>query len=417
MALPINIHELINGLTVEWERIEFKASWNPEPIVHSICAFANDINNWGGGYIIIGIEEKDGRPVLPPAGLNPDQIDSFQKKLIELCHKITPNYFPIAVPEVFQGKHILILWVPGGDTRPYQVPTTLGEKAQSAFYIRRFSATVKARPQEEQQLFQLAAKVPFDDRLNHQAAIEDLKLVFIQDFLKEIDSSLHPNSGSFPFADLCIQMQIARGSAEYIKPLNVGLLLFNDQPDRFFKGARIEVNEYHDEVGDSFSEKVFTGPIYMQLRSALQYIKNIVLKEEVRKIPGQAEALRFFNYPYEAIEETLANAVYHRSYEHRSPIEVNIRHNCIEILSFPGPLPPLNNESFKKPRVIARDYRNRRIGDFLKELHLTEGKGTGIPKIRRAMERNGSPNPIFETDADRTYFLSILPIHNYWIDD
>ncbi len=30
MALPINIHELIHGSTVEWERIEFKEGWNHE---------------------------------------------------------------------------------------------------------------------------------------------------------------------------------------------------------------------------------------------------------------------------------------------------------------------------------------------------------------------------------------------------
>jgi len=53
MALPINIDILIQGNTVEWERIEFKTGWNPEEIIHSICAFANDIHNWGGGYIIL----------------------------------------------------------------------------------------------------------------------------------------------------------------------------------------------------------------------------------------------------------------------------------------------------------------------------------------------------------------------------
>lgn len=30
MVLPINIHQLIHGSTVEWERIEFKEGWNPE---------------------------------------------------------------------------------------------------------------------------------------------------------------------------------------------------------------------------------------------------------------------------------------------------------------------------------------------------------------------------------------------------
>jgi ATP-dependent DNA helicase RecG len=34
------------------------------------------------------------------------------------------------------------------------------------------------------------------------------------------------------------------------------------------------------------------------------------LKEEVRKVPDQAETLRFFNYPYVALEEALANATY-----------------------------------------------------------------------------------------------------------
>jgi hypothetical protein len=58
MALPINVNELLSGRTVEWERVEFKAGWNKLDIIHTICAFANDINNWGGGYIILGVQEK-----------------------------------------------------------------------------------------------------------------------------------------------------------------------------------------------------------------------------------------------------------------------------------------------------------------------------------------------------------------------
>jgi len=55
--------------------------------------------------------------------------------------------------------------------------------------------------------------------------------------------------------------------------------------------------------------------------------------------------------------------------------------------------------------------RDRRIGEFLKELNLTEGRGTGIPKILRAIQKNGSPLPVFETDDDRTYFVARFPIH------
>ena len=89
----------------------------------------------------------------------------------------------------------------------------------------------------------------------------------------------------------------------------------------------------------------------------------------------------------------------------------------IEIISYPGPLPPLNKEKLRAGRIVARKYRNRRVGDFLKELRLTEGKGTGILKIKRAMKLNGSPDPIFDTDDELSYFLVELPIHPDWRDE
>jgi len=60
---------------------------------------------------------------------------------------------------------------------------------------------------------------------------------------------------------------------------------------------------------------------------------------------------------------------------------------------------------------MSRRYRNRRIGEFLKELDLTEGRGTGVPKILRAMRDNGSPPPLFKFDEDHSYFATVLPIH------
>jgi len=101
MSLPINIDELLNGQTVEWERLKFKEGWNPEDVLHSLCAFANDMNKWGGGYLVLGIAETNGKPILPPRGLQQNQIDAIQKKLLELCHHLTPAYFPIAQPLVF----------------------------------------------------------------------------------------------------------------------------------------------------------------------------------------------------------------------------------------------------------------------------------------------------------------------------
>lgn len=65
MAIPININDLTDCRVVESNRVEFKSGWNPTPIIHSICAFANDVDNVGGSYIVVGVEEKAGTPVLP----------------------------------------------------------------------------------------------------------------------------------------------------------------------------------------------------------------------------------------------------------------------------------------------------------------------------------------------------------------
>jgi len=68
-------------------------------------------------------------------------------------------------------------------------------------------------------------------------------------------------------------------------------------------------------------------------------------------------------------------------------------------------------EDIDAGKVKARRYRNRRLGDFLKELHLTEGKATGIPMIKRSLAENGSPKAYFDTDEARTFFLVEFKIH------
>jgi ATP-dependent DNA helicase RecG len=107
----------------------------------------------------------------------------------------------------------------------------------------------------------------------------------------------------------------------------------------------------------------------------------------------------------------LANAIYHRSYEEREPVEVRISAEELVVLSYPGPDRSVRLEQLRAGRALPCRYRNRRIGEFLKELEITEGRSTGIPKILDAMKRNGSPPPEFEFDDDHSYFMTRLPIH------
>ena len=115
--------------------------------------------------------------------------------------------------------------------------------------------------------------------------------------------------------------------------------------------------------------------------------------------------------------EALANAVYHKAYDEREPIEVRITHDMIEIISHPGPDRSVTLQGLKEFKVYSRRYRNRRIGDFLKDLHLTEGRNTGFRKILDAIKANGSPLPEFETDEAHDYFVSRFFIHEGFYDN
>lgn len=94
---------------------------------------------------------------------------------------------------------------------------------------------------------------------------------------------------------------------------------------------------------------------------------------------------------------------------------VRIEADKIEITSFPGPDRSISDEDISKYQMRTRRYRNRRIGDFLKELHLVEGRNTGIPTAIKSIKENGSPLPLLLTDEERSFFSVIIPIHEAFL--
>ena len=414
--MPFNLDDLIHHRVIEDNRVEFKATWNHpiEPaVVKTVCAFANDLLNLNGGYVVLGIEEKGGRPILPPRGLNDLDLDEVQKKVYEACHRITPAYQPILFPADYQGKAILVIWAPSGDTRPYQAPETAAKGSKRDYYVRQGPMSVVAKGEVLRQLMESAAKTPFDDRRSLQAKLEDISPTLVRRFLHQVRSDILnavPPVGDY---DLYRKLRIVVPINSHEVPRNVGLLFFHEDPDYFFPGARIEVVRFRDDAGgDLMEERVFRGPLPEQIRSALEYLRNVG-GELVRKLGDRAEAERTFAYPFEAMEEAVVNAVYHRGYDGPpEPTKVYIYPDRIEIINYPGPVAGVRLEQLQQgqPGPVA-PARNRRIGEFLKELRLAEARGTGIPKIRRKMKENGSPEPRFDFDDDRTYYRTILPVH------
>ena len=413
--IPLKIEKLLEGRVVESDRIEYKRGWNPTDTIPTICAYANDFGNVNGGYIVIGVEEKYGRPVLPPVGIEKNALDKIQQELFQYCNFITPRYIPQMEIVQYQNKNLLYLWCSAGDGGPYSAPEdVLSKNKHQEYWIKPSSIKTIAKGSELSELFSKFNTVPFDDRVNRQANIDDIRRGHIEDFLVESRSSLSTEINKMSMEDMLIALEAANATDVGIDIRNIGLLMFGDRPEKFLPGAQIELIRFHSalaEGSDDFTEKTFTGPIQKQVRDALSYIKAVVIEEKVVKRPNRAEADRFFNYPYSSLEEILVNAVFHKSYQIHEPVEVRIYVDCIKIINHPGPEKLINMDDLKSGRAIARRYRNRRIGEFLKEIDLSEKKSTGITKIIRNLSENGSPPPEFETNDERDFL--IVTVHRH----
>lgn len=375
MAIHLNIEDLLSARTVESDRIEYKQGWNPDAIYRTICAFGNDFDNTGGGYILIGVEEDEQNRTAkrPVKGLSPVELAEIQHKMISLNNLLQPVYHPHLFIETVDKQQIIILWVPGGSNRPYKVPEQITAKDKRHFYyIRKYANSVKANLEEQQELISLANQIPFDDRINIQASIDDLSMVLLKDYLQKVKSRLAEQVGKIPDRELLAKMELISGPNEHIFPRNVGLMLFSENPEKFFPCTRVEIVEFPDgDAGAHIEQAAITGPVPEQINRTLKFLKDRLVKEKVIKPADKAESIRIYTYPYQAIEETLVNAFYHRDYQQREPIEIRIYPNSVVFINHGGPDRSIRMEAFEKGQVRSRRYRNRRLGEFLKELELT----------------------------------------------
>lgn len=419
MALAINIEVLLDKQKIESNRIEFKKGWNPASIYHSVCAFANDFDDLGGGYILVGVDSDDdtGMAVRPVEGVSFEEMDGILQDMVGYNNKLSPYYMPRTSVEEVDGKLVLVIWCPAGINRPYSVPENVTTKSGSKehFYIRNGTSSIIAKGEMLDELRELAIRVPFDERGNSDIQLEDISLLLLRDYLAKVGSRLAEQVATFPLTKILDQMELYTGPKENRLIRNVAAMMFSENPSKFFPYTQIDVVTFpkgKQKAPNNFTEVTFKGSVTQMIKQTMEYIKSNVLKEYVRKISGKQEAERFWNYPYDAIEEAVVNSVYHRDFLQHEPIEITIEPSGISILNCPGPDRSISREDIEKGDMLkSRRYRNRRLGDFLKELDLTEGRSTGVPTIQAKLAENGSHRAIFETTDDRLTFLVTIPVH------
>lgn len=424
MELEIDIEDLLRKRNIESDRIEFKQGWNPDDIYHSVCAFANDYDNLGGGYIIIGVSEENGIAKRPVHGIPKGKIDTIQKAILGYNNLISPPYFPKVVVETVDGKYVIVLICRTGQQRPYKVPEhiTVKHDKKYYYYIKYATSSIKANESQEHELINMTDHTPFDSRANQSATIEDISPILLEDHLRKTNSKLAPQLRKRGVEEILNDMQLFIGPQEHRYLQNVAIMMFCEHPEKFFMYTQVQMTVFPEgsiknpNLSEDFP--TITGSVPQMIEATLNRFKTSILKEKVIKTTNKAEAIRAWNYPYQAIEEAVVNAFYHRDYTSNEPITIEIEPDCINIMNFPGIDRSISDKTISEgERFVTRYYRNRRLGEFLKELDLSEGHSSGIPTIQEALKNNGSPRAEFYTDPDRRALRVKLPIHPAFIGE
>ena len=115
-----------------------------------------------------------------------------------------------------KGIYLIYLWCTAGDGGPYQAPIDVyvekGKKADKRmqYWIRPASLTTAAKKDEIAELFDKFNSVPFDDRINRSATIDIIRRGYLEDFLRESNSSLANDLNSYSLEDLLVATEVAQ---------------------------------------------------------------------------------------------------------------------------------------------------------------------------------------------------------------
>lgn len=405
----------------ESERVEWKENGDDpkivQKIVKTISAFANDIANVGGGYVVCGAREgKDeyGFPKVFYTGLTANKLKEITGKVTQHCRDyVNPSVMPL-VTELEHpkddSKRILVFTVLASpDAHLYRD----GEK--SLYYVRIASETREARNGILTQLLIKKQKIEyFDKRVSQQASEVDLDVLIFRNYMQEM-ALLSPEK---PLEDYFSEReQIAEfvpplfervGLDNTLRPRNFTLLMFGKKQSisRLFSDAYTIVSIYKgkDRSEPRAARHLLVGTLIEQTKRAIDLLsaEAYTVYDKLSDKPNQVK------YPIRAIREAVVNAIVHRNYELPEPNRITVFSDRIEIHS-PGALHwAVNKEKFVAGTANPK-WRNQSLAYLFSKMQLAQSEGQGIPTIFSVMRAEGCPDPIFELETESV--TCILPAH------
>ena len=274
--------------------------------------------------------------------------------------------------------------------------------------------------EEHELLDKLSSRLPFDERGNASIELLDISAALILDFLQTIKSPLANHFTDTPFKEILNLMNLYTGPKERRVLKNVAAMMFSQNPAKFFPVTQVDIVIFPEgcikNPNNMIEVPKIVGPVPEMIKQTLNYIKTNVIKKQILKPKDKAESIIYFNYPYKAIEEAVVNALYHRDYQEREPVEITIEPDKISILNFSGPECSNNSTPIPIGEEINSNIKNKHLGLFLKKLGLVNDEQTGIQNIQNELIKNGSDLAKIETDKDRSYFMIEIPCRKEFVN-
>ncbi len=397
----MKFEEIYPGINIETDRVEFKGillegsgkdGQNMEMTwLKSIAAFAN----CEGGSIFVGVEDKTHKIV----SLSQQEADK-QALLVqrEIRQKLEPDINYSIKPLPIKGKetrYILEIRVNPSPSKPIFVH----EKGAAIVFVRDFSSSRLASPEEIRDLVLSSENISYDSFFTEQIYNEN-------DF-----TSLQKAAMAAKGEELTKKQLVSIGFCNDGFKLSKGALLFRD-------GCRSELTRVDVTFYPSINKgerimlapSTFVGPITKVIDETTSYIVSRSATLWIKTDEGREERPSF---PERSVREAISNALTHRNYYmSTSIIEIDVYVDRLEITS-PGSL--LGSKRIIKETnitAITPRRRNEVIARTLEAIDYVENKGSGFDLIAEDYYSSSPEHKPF-INADQNYFTLVLPNLNY----
>lgn len=401
----------------ESEQTEWKENVEEiEDVVATLSAFANDLQNLGGGYVVCGAkEERDahGFAKLVRSGLTASRCKEVEGKVLQLCQeRVSPPITPLVeeLPTDSDDRRILVFIQPATGTTH-----TFRRGSDGAKHLVRVSrSTHEARNGTLKNLLvHRGALEPWDRRAGAGATEADVDLLALRDALQRmavfspergVERYLSADEQLSPFASSLFVREPLTG---LLRPRNFTILLFGRNTQRFIPGAISFFSLYPgtDRSIPPAERHELAGTLLDQARR-LQELLDVQSYTAFDELDSASPNVT--KYPRRALYEAMGNALAHRDYELPDPTRITVFSDRIEVAS-PGSLPFGVTLDRLRAGTAAPRWRNQALGWFFSRLQIGQAEGQRVPTILRTMKEEGNPPPIFEADDARV--LCVLPAH------